>query len=161
MQETYTYAGRGGRLSAKAIHLNNNNIYLFGQSFTWNALGELQQETYPRCTSSACSAVAPARTVAYTYSLGDLTGVTGWATLSYHDNRELAKVMHANGVTDWIDKDPAQMARPRNVRVTGPFSPVELGEYSYDGAGNLVRQRRLVGAGLSLDRGGRPRGSAA
>lgn len=150
VKEIFTYAGRGGRVSAKSVQLNN--VFTFNQSFVWDELGNLKQEGYPRCATASCSQTAAARTVNYTYNQGDLVGVTGWATLTYHDNHQLASVAHVNGVTDWIDEDPWQMPRPYNIRVTTPGGgTAQLGNYSYDGGGNLVRQRRTTGTAGSFE----------
>jgi YD repeat-containing protein len=82
-------------------------------SSTWGPLGELTQETYPRCaTGLPCAGLAAARIQSYSYDRGDLTVIGGWGSLSYHDNGMLAAATHSNGVIDSIDKDPWQMSRP-------------------------------------------------
>jgi hypothetical protein len=46
--ETYTYAGREGRVSQKVSTLNSG-LDTYTQSFTWDALGHLATQTYPVC----------------------------------------------------------------------------------------------------------------
>lgn len=144
IEESFEYRGRGGRVSTRTTKLNDR--YTFTQSATWGHLGEITQETYPRCTTGGCESAATARTLAYTYQQGELTGITGWGSLTYHDNGMIATVVHQNGVTDIIEKDPWQMARPRNIKITGPFTTAELGRHHYDGGGNLVRLQPTAGA---------------
>jgi hypothetical protein len=116
IEETFVYGGRGGRVSSRTMKLNN--YYTFTQGATWGPLGELTQETYPRCNAGfACADLAAARVQSYGYDRGDLTGIPGWGSLSYHDNGMLAAANHSNGVIDAIDKDPWQMPRPRNIRI--------------------------------------------
>jgi RHS repeat-associated protein len=145
IEETFVYGGRGGRVSSRTMKLNN--YYTFTQGATWGPLGELTQETYPRCNAGfACADLAAARVQSYGYDRGDLTGIPGWGSLSYHDNGMLAAANHSNGVIDAIDKDPWQMPRPRNIRIGGTAGSAELGVHSYDGGGNLVQLKPGAGA---------------
>jgi YD repeat-containing protein len=72
--------------------------------------------------------------------------IVGWASLTYHDYGMRSQVQHLNGVTDFIDMDPHQMARPSNIRVATPGGEAQLGVHSCDAGGNLFRLRPDPGA---------------
>jgi len=65
-------------------------------------------------------------------------------------------VAHDNTVTDTIQKDPWQMPRPRNIRISGPFATAEIGEHSYGGGGNLVLLRPAAGVSTFAELTGPP-----
>jgi RHS repeat-associated protein len=142
--ESYTYAGVGGRASARTTSVDGRSI---SQSFTWNDLGSLSWQQYPDD-----SAVAdPTRKVINTYTLGFLTGVcegttpptctANYATtISYHPNLMVYQVVHANGspgVTDTYAKDDNDMRRPKSVATTNTGNNWSTGTYQYDGSGNI------------------------
>jgi hypothetical protein len=113
--ETFTYAGPGGSLTRRVIDMPGT--LAFDQSWIHDDLGNVTRITYPRCTSSDCSAATSIRNVDQTFSHGDLTAVQGWASLGYHENGMLARVSHANGVVDTIDMDTNNQRRPANSAV--------------------------------------------
>ncbi len=85
---------------------------------------------------------APARVISYSYTNGFLTGVaeggTVLASLRYHANTMLAEVVHANGTTDTVAKDPSHMLRPASLTTRrGATTLWATGTYAYDGAGNV------------------------
>ena len=142
VKETYNYSGRAGRPSSRTTELPAFSRS-FSQSWTYDALGNLLNATYPRCTFAICTATAaPARTVRNQYDQGRLVGVENWATLSYHDNGMLNEVRHSNGMIDTYDRDPKGLPRVYNVKVKHPGrTPSQLGVHHYDGMGNLVRRQ--------------------
>jgi RHS repeat-associated protein len=148
--ETYTYSGVGGRISRRVTDLNNSDR-VFDQSWTYDDLGNVKTQSYPRCTDAPCNAQpGPARTLTRDYVYGQLTAVregsTTLGSLTYHDDGSLASVLHANQIQDEIDQDPWNRALPRNFRtVFQDGSSVELGVHHYDGSGNLKERRKTIG----------------
>ena len=146
--ETYTYGGIGGRPSLRTTALTTGQS--FSQAWTYDHLGQVSLLTYPTCThpGSTCSSGAGLRprTVGFTYQLGYLTAVPGWAsTITYHANGMLNEITHANGVIYQQGLDPHWMRRPASLGVTHPNNLLELAPgalavplpYAYDGAGNV------------------------
>ena len=56
--ETYNYGGRGGRVSERTTVLSSFGARVFRQSFTWDALGNLQGSTYPTYLHAPCNSQA-------------------------------------------------------------------------------------------------------
>lgn len=136
--EQNTYSGRDGRVSARSTSTSVGGTN-FTQSWIYNALGQVTSLTYPNCTHANCTGslgAASPRTVGMTYTNGWLTGITGFASLTYHSNGLVNQILHSNGVTDTQDNDPSRMRRPQNIRTTA--SALVLGPYKYDGAGNIT-----------------------
>ncbi len=141
VSESYTYAGVGGRTSARTTSVDGRSI---SQVFTWNDLSSLSWQQYPDD-----SAVAdPTRKVINTYSLGFLTGVcegstpptctTNYASsISYHPSLMVNQVVHANGVTDTYAKDDNDMRRPKSIATSGSAANWSTGNYQFDGSGNI------------------------
>jgi len=75
-------------------------------------------------------------------NLGFLTGVTGLTnTITYHESGMVESVPHVNGVTDWIDVDPAFPSRPERFYTTGATG-AGGGDWTsklmtFDGSGNI------------------------
>jgi|CXWL01.1.fsa_nt_gi RHS repeat-associated protein len=139
--QTSTYGGRSGRISAQSTTINSGG-QSYAQTFTWNELGLLQSETYPVCGHATCTGSAGTtapRTVSYVYTWGQLTNVSGWATIGYHPNGLVSRVSHGNGVVDTITNDLDEMARPLRIETTGASSNFKSGDYQYDSAGNIVK----------------------
>ncbi|MDY7094541.1 MAG: hypothetical protein SX243_16340, partial [Acidobacteriota bacterium] len=149
VRETYTYNGVGGRISRRVTDLNNSDR-VFDQSWTYDDLGNVKTQGYPRCTDAPCNTQpGPARNLTRDYVYGQLTAVregsTTLGSLTYHDNGSLASVLHANQIRDEIDQDPWNRSLPRNFRtVFQDGSSVELGVHHYDGSGNLKERRKTI-----------------
>ena len=147
IRETYTYGGRGGRISRRDL-VNNftfNDIgpsiaESFTQTWTHTDLGDVATLGYPQCTFAACSAAATPKTVTHSYSRGFLTGVDGYtSSITYHPNGLLSQLAHSNGVTVTQAKDPSDMIRPLSITATkGANTLWSTGSYEYDGSGNVT-----------------------
>jgi RHS repeat-associated protein len=139
-QETFTYAGRDGRVSQRVLSQYTNDGAVsesFTQSWTYDVLGNVISLGYPDCTLAPCT--SSPRTVSNTYTKGFLTGVTGFASsLTYHPNLQVNQVTNANGVVTTYGLDPNSMARPASITTTSA-TPWSSGAYAYDGAGNVTR----------------------
>ena len=139
--ETYEYKGLGGRPTRVDTVIGSTASFAggtFALDQTWNALGLLDSVTYP--TTPAVS--GNARTISYSYSQGLLTGVAGYATLTYQANGLLNAVTHGTGsaaVTETWTADPNGMSRPAGIVVKrGTETLWNSGNYAYDGAGNIT-----------------------
>jgi len=119
LKETYTYFGRHGRVSGRAIatFVNSAAVESFTQGWTYTPLGDVDVLTYPRCTYTPCTgAPTTSRTVSHTYNRGFLTAVPGYATsIAYHPNQTVSQVVHANGVQWNQAMDPNQIGRPASI----------------------------------------------
>jgi hypothetical protein len=139
-QETFTYAGRDGRVSQRVLSQYTNDGAVsesFTQSWTYDVLGNVISLGYPDCTLAPCT--SSPRTVSNTYTKGFLTGVTGFASsLTYHPNLQVNQVTNANGVVTTYAMDPNHMARPASIATTAGWSTGAYA-YAYDGAGNVTR----------------------
>lgn len=149
IRETYTYAGRSGRISRRDTQafVNGATAEGFTQSFdAYNDLGELTSLSYPQCLVTTCSVQAP-RTVSFNYDNGYLASVPGWASaITYHRNGLMASVAHANGVTVNQVNDDASRLRPKSIATAGALNPAGTaevnwtsGDYAYDGSGNVIQ----------------------
>jgi RHS repeat-associated protein len=165
--QSYTYAGRGGRVSGCDTTIASSTA-LTGGTFrtvqTWNTLGLVGSITYPyRCPDAGCT-LADNRTLTMTYSNGALDTIAGFvSSTSYQPNGLIDTVTHANGVRERWLPDPHGMARPCAIfgygagvtlaANTGGDSPAcghsltggtagavryGSGEYTYDGSGNIT-----------------------
>ncbi len=141
MLETYTYAGVGGRASARSLqsYVAGTAGDSFTQAWAYNDAGEVTTLTSPRCTQATCNGTAPTSlTTTYTFTNGWLTAVPNYATaIAYHPNGMVASVNHQNGTTDTVGADPNGMRRPASYATTGPTT-WSSGAYAYDGAGNVT-----------------------
>jgi RHS repeat-associated protein len=147
-----TYCGRDGRLSRQSLENRVNGALqesFFLPKVTYNALGDVTELDYPRCTHAACTSVpgaASPRTVTSSYTNGFLTavGIPGNAgaysgSITYHPNLMVNQVAHGNTLTDTYANDPNSMRRPGSIMVTSPTAAVHwnTGNYAFDGAGNI------------------------
>jgi RHS repeat-associated protein len=154
VQEQYTYSGVDGRISKKVTSTNIPNGAVFEQSFTYNQLGNIASQSYPKCMNATCVQSSAQRpwTVSYGYTNGSLTSVGGgagegntatgtYATgITYSFNGAIATVTHRNGVVDGEAMDPNFMPRPRQITVSrGANVMLDTGVYSYDGTGNIKK----------------------
>lgn len=142
--ETYQYRKPGAAVSQR--QLGTSTGLNFTQTFDYNDLGELTSQTYPQCSTGNCTGTAAARTVSYTRSNGELTGVPGFArSIQYHPNGMISRVEHLNSsgdnlVNDVYDKDPRNVQRPRQMTTQLASNSSTLwttGVYRYDGVGNI------------------------
>jgi len=118
----------------------------FVHAVSYDDLGLLQSILYPRRTDLS----DPSRpTVTYTHRNGGLTGVDGWATLTYQANGLITKVLHNGNVKETWAADPDGMARPSKITVCRDTtndnecapSAQQLwtsGGYAFDGTGNIA-----------------------
>ena len=83
----------------------------------------------------------PFRQVSYQYDNGFLVSVSGYAPeLAYHGNGALARVQHANGLTDTLGRDPDWMSRPSGLSTAGSGGDLwSSGTFTYDDAGNILK----------------------
>jgi RHS repeat-associated protein len=143
LEETYTYAGRHGRVSGRvmASYVNSTQGDTFSQGWSYTPLGALDVLTYPRCIQAGCSgAPAVSRAVGHTYNRGFLTSVPGFAsTISYHPNQTVSQVAHQNGVQWNQAMDPNGIGRPLSISTAFASQNWSSGTYTYDGAGNVTK----------------------
>jgi RHS repeat-associated protein len=138
--ETYTYAGRQGRVSRKNTAFNfggSPGAESWKQTYTYDALGNVMDLGYPDCTWTGCPQLE--RTITYGRSRGWLTSVGTFASpITYHANGLFDKITHGNGVVDEQVNDPQFMPRPRQLKATLNGAALwDSGNYEYDGAGNV------------------------
>lgn len=137
--ETYSYSGMAGLTSERLTQIAPMG-YSFLQTFGYDLAGQLTSLAYPDCQHAACPPSEPARTVNYTYNLGFLTAVPGWASsITYHPNGLWNQVTRGNGVIDQQDRDLFGVARPNRIKTIGVVGgpQFDTGTYGYDGSGNV------------------------
>lgn len=150
--ETYDYDGEQGRISSRETLLGSDNR--FTQSFTFDDLGNLATQTYPRCVGSLVdceedtNTPANPRIIAYGYNQGVLTSISnsqgtpsiGTNTLGYHPNGMLALVDHANGLDENIGLTADRMPRPASItaQTSATNTLWRTGAYAYDPLGNIL-----------------------
>jgi RHS repeat-associated protein len=152
------YGGVDGRLSQRTIALapdgdtNPTSHESFVQSWIYNDLGEVIQESYPACGPQfqGCAG-APARVVSNIYDAGRLiavSGVTGTVPgqsqnvgITYWPSGLVSQVAHRNGVLFSAANDPNGMVRPSSLSASGPSGAGlwSTGAYHYDGSGNVTQ----------------------
>jgi RHS repeat-associated protein len=147
--ETYTYAGRQGRVSKKQTQMvwkegtdPEENREGFEQLYDYNVLGDVSHIDYPVCSLAKTCPVAAPRPVDFGYSKGRLTSITGFVTgITYHPNGLYDQITHTNGVVDTQQNDPNSMARPRalSAQHAGLTDLWTSGDYGFDGAGNITK----------------------
>jgi RHS repeat-associated protein len=144
--ETYTYAGRMGRVSERLteVPFGSGSANRFSQSFEYDALGNVRRLAYPNALHAPSGNVP--RTVEFGYSAGLLKtvkeagGVSFANDITYHANGLLDKVFHGNGWQYFMGKDPHDMPRPESYGVINRAGQMtKIGPFSYDGAGNIMR----------------------
>lgn len=138
VRETYEYTGTAGAVSRRdtQFYVNGGGAESFTQGFTWDDLGDVTVIDYPQCTNSGCNNPWP-QTVSFNYSLGFLTSVPGYASLTYHPSGTLHQIARTNGVTDTYSPDPAGLPRPAAISTSGASVDWSSGTYRYDGEGNV------------------------
>jgi YD repeat-containing protein len=128
--ESYTYAGKDGRLSN--VVTTTNVGMNFSVNYVFDDLGNPTSIYYPVFGSSQL-------TVTNAYTNGSLTSVNGWATaITYLPNGRVAQVTFTNGAS-WVEEpDPWGMPRPYRISSSGGFTPWTSGIYRYDSSGNIA-----------------------
>lgn len=157
MTETNTYGGRGGRVSKYEIELSDglHATEKFAQTYAYDEFGNVSELGYPNSIATGSGSMGRNRTVINDYGVGYLTSVRGtlkgqaedWAiSIGYHPNGLISQLVHANGVTDNIVKDPNDFARVASVSTTGVQKQTwqsdqnfYSGDFQYDGSQSLVR----------------------
>ena len=129
--DTYYYGDKAGRTSHRVTGVLGTTITA---KFTTQDWGDMATVQYPQI-----SGVGSTRTATYTYTNGWLTGISGYATMSYWTNGMVNQITHANGVTVNHEKDPNDVARPGRIWSSGAASNWNSGTYQFDGAGNVVK----------------------
>ena len=153
VDETYAYAGPGGRTTSRTTQLSAwtslNPVFAaaegFTQSWTYDDLGNVKTIGYPDCFTGSCQNLDSARTVTNTYANGWLTSVAGSggavyaSAIAYHSNGMLKKITRGNGVSLDIGLAPDSMSRPASFSTSGAGTSNWIsGNYAYDGAGNVT-----------------------
>ncbi|MCP4548481.1 MAG: hypothetical protein GY835_18645, partial [bacterium] len=131
IRETYTYGGKGGRVSKRVLDLilyaegsaEDLAAEEFTQSWTYDDMGGVDRVRYPRCTVGFAKCYNDTgggwRAVTNTYTRGYLTAVAGYASaISYHDNGLVHQIAHTNGITVTQATDPNGLARPASITAT-------------------------------------------
>ena len=116
----------------------------FFQSWTWDDLGQLDASRHP-CTGAGClSNSASSLAVDFVFEQGLLTSVSAGVQLGasflYHDDGQLSKISRGNGLADLYQADASGMRRVGRIQlgqVGFGLIRLDLGAYSYDGAGNI------------------------
>ncbi len=151
----YTYAGLDGRLSQRDLTLTPDGDTTpgaheaFTQSWSYDDLGHVANETYPNCAFSACAG-STVRAVPSTYTAGFLTALPGYTGtvpgqasgvgITYSANGLVSQVAHANGVVWSQLADRNGLARPGGfTSALGATTYWATGSYAYDGAGNVTQ----------------------
>jgi RHS repeat-associated protein len=166
--EDFEYSGVEGRVSKKTTSIDGKlvaatattwgpaaNEATFGQTFFYDAVGNLTSETYPQCSTSSLCGSPTARTQPYVYDHGFLTRVTGFArAFSYHPNGAINTLVHqTTPQVEW--KQTVQNGLPRPFELwskrAGTATDLWKHTYSYDGSGNIktVQFARLAGTPTS------------
>src|SRR6185369_5754427 len=130
VNEQYTYSGVDGRVSYRTTTTNIPGGPSFDQAFTYDQLGNLSWQRYPKCTNSNCVQTLGAQrpwTASYGYTNGMLTSVGGGAgegtmtpgtyapSISYNINGTVGAVKHANGIIDREQMDQNYMQRTKQI----------------------------------------------
>ena len=149
--ENYTYGGKDGAMSRRNTNVlhgpNSSDANNFMQSFEYNDLGLVSKLTYPSATAGDLLGKGPSRDVFYDYTNGYLTnlrnGTTSVASFNYHANGLTSSINYSNGVIWSQGNDPNSMPRTGSISATGMLLPngaaatYNLGQFSYDGRGNI------------------------
>ena len=158
VSEIYTYGGIGGKVSQYEIGFADQvgRAEKFNQTYAYTELGDVSEIGYPNdVTGSSYIDIGRERKVNYTYANGLLTSVAGsyngqsegWAnSISYHPHGLTSQIVHANGVTDNVTKDPNGFVRAAAFSTSGAKYPstnapdnININNFQYDGKGALVK----------------------
>jgi hypothetical protein len=87
--------------------------------------------------------------VDYNYKEGFLVEIPSFTTaagvglpdpIQYHRNGMMTTLRHSNLVTETVAVDPSGLPRRTNLTLTSPILNGSIGQYAYDGEGNLKTQ---------------------
>ena len=138
IEETFTYGGRGGRLSSRRqVFVRGGGASLANllQTFTWNEMGLPASRTLsgPGATFSTDTRY---RAGLETRILSGTTTLLSSAT--YHPHGGLSSYTTGNGVKTSLEADPNGLPRPARIRTSGAAATFDTGAFTYDGAGNVT-----------------------
>ncbi|MEM7048355.1 MAG: RHS repeat-associated core domain-containing protein [Acidobacteriota bacterium] len=180
ISETYEYRGKVGNLSRRTtqlqwLHVENpfgRYAHTFEQDWSYNVLGEVISQTYPRCITTPQNGLrycndpsdiqAPAHTVSRTMNhrlpvqVSSSLGIS--ADYTYHPNFQLDRIDYSNNAYTLLDQGTNGMRRPGRIRFYGAGGSLRFdsGSYGYDGAGNTWKigvDRYVYDAASRLVRG--------
>ncbi len=153
--EDYEYRGALGQSNRRTTRLYWPDISNWGSSFetdtTYDGLGRVETQGYPRCVSSPdgrqlCNdgndLAAPAHTVTASYRQGVPSRVESSlgpsADYGYHPNLQRSRTDYSNGVVGEFFQGTKGMQHPQRIRYSsGTSVHYESWNYGYDGAGNI------------------------
>ncbi len=144
VQELFEYSGRQGRTSSHttSVYINDALAGRFGPTlWEYNELGQIESTLYPQH-----SGLKVAEPVHQTYIYGFLTSIhkgppsnESYVSFTYHSNGQINRQTHENGVIDVNERDPFGRAMSYRIRTENAITNWDSGNYSYDGAGNVVK----------------------
>jgi len=137
--EQFTYSDPTGRLSSKNLLVDTTpqGTINVSESWTYNLLGLIASHTHPyRAGTDA------AVTSTYTFSSGMPTGLTAGGQnrvsgVAYSPAAAVTSWTAGNGMTTTTSLDASGII-PRPSRIYSSVSGFDTGQYSYDGAGNIL-----------------------
>lgn len=139
VEDAYTYAGLGGRLSVRQTRFFKAGavtpFVTLGRSHLWNAFGlpattTLSGPGQSFSTDMFYRAGLPTRIVSGSQVLV--------SSAAYHPHGGLHSYTAGNDVTTFIENAPDGMPRPSRIYTIGATTPFDTGTFSYDGAGNVT-----------------------
>jgi YD repeat-containing protein len=129
VRETYTYGGRGGRVSSKTTAVSGGPT--FTDAYEYSEFGSISAVTYPATSSSPA---APPRTVRNAYDGLFLRNVTNYTNgIDYHSNGLLKEIRHQDqeGGSGPVYRQSVNaatgMPRPEDIQVTGFCNNLTVG----------------------------------
>jgi RHS repeat-associated protein len=153
--EHYTYGGGLGRVSKRQTVLTvkdaGGSTVLAAPSFetrwTYDALGSLKTQTFPRCVAAMCAGGVgdqPGSNHVLSLSYNRGLAMTAQSNLgqnasyAYHPNLQLAQADYSNGTRTYFGQGTNGISRPFQISTyRGSIKLFDTGVYSYDGAGNI------------------------
>lgn len=156
VDETYEYAGAGGRPSKRLTETFSGPFEVATEKWevtaAYHPLGGYSTLGYPRCSGASCGPadpLTPARSVSFTYDDGLLSSIPGWmpasgpnTSITYHPSLLPETVPHGNGMLETLAIETLnRMPRPKRITVSSPTeaTPWTTGDFHYDGAGNIKK----------------------
>lgn len=133
--DSYSYLGLGGRLSKKETTLSNGAASTV-TSWTYNTLGLVEQERFPRLPHLAGQLVAETRYAAGLPVRVSAEGQDVVRDVRYDPAGGLARYTSGNGVQTIVEPDQSGMPRPRQIRTSNGI--FDTGIFTYDGRGNIL-----------------------
>jgi len=139
--DTYTYNGLGGRLSNQTMAVSGGSNLTTTQSWFYNGLGLPAHHYHARPSGQTPFVVsydydAGLPVKEYANGIPVVTGVGYQASGALSGYATGINVGH--NVTTTIGQDPSLLPRPLNISTSGASTNFATGNYSYDGAGNIM-----------------------